>query len=321
MSHPIEFIHYSTIALAVGATALGVGIGQGLTGATALEAINQQPESNTDISRAAMLGMAFLETAAVIGLFIAVILILSSKPKPITLYSDLASIGIIMSICITGFVLGIACAQPAREALLAIARQPFENKKILTFMILAQALTQTAVIASLVVAIFIRNQAVLANNINDSLRLIASGLSIGLGSIGPAIGLAEFTKTACSVLGTHPKSYRKMLSFTLISQALIETPIIFAFVISISLLFVASIPQSNELLKGVAYIAAGLCAGIGTMGTGIGSGKTAAAACISIAHDIRHFDSISRMSLLAQGLIETCTIYAMIIAFILVLIQ
>jgi F0F1-type ATP synthase membrane subunit c/vacuolar-type H+-ATPase subunit K len=321
MSHPIEFIHYSTIALAVGATALGVGIGQGLTGATALQAINQQPQSNAEISRAAMLGMAFLETAAVIGLFVAVILILSSKPKPITLYSDLASIGIIMSICVTGFVLGIACAKPACAALLSIARQPFESKRILTFMILAQALIQTPVIAALVVAIFIRNQAIIANNIGDSLRLIASGLSIGLGSIGPAIGLAEFTKTACGVLGTHPKSYRKMLSFTLISQALIETPIIFAFVISISLLFVATIPQEGALIKGIAYIAAGLCAGLGTLGTGIGSGKTAAAACVSIAHDVRYFDSLSRISLLAQGLIETCTIYAMIIAFILVLIQ
>jgi len=321
MSHLIEFIHYGTIALAVGATAVGVGIGQGLTGATALDAINQQPKASGEISRAAMLGMAFLETAGVIGLFVAVVLILSSKPKPITLYSDLASIGIIMSICVTGFVLGISCAWPARTALLAIARQPFESSRILTFMIMAQALIQTPIIASLVIAIFIRNQGVVANNIADSLRLIASGLSIGLGSIGPAMGLAEFTKTACKKLGTHPQSYRKILSFTLISQALIETPIIFAFVIAISLLFVATIPQSGELIKGIAYISAGLCAGIGTFGTGVGSGKTAAAACISIAHDIKQFDSISRLSLLAQGLIETCTIYAMIIAFILLLMQ
>src|SRR5438105_13081658 len=114
MSHPVEFIHYSTIALAAGVTALGVGLGQGAAGRAALQAMNRQPSAGTEISRAAILGMALLETAAVIGLFISVILIIASKPKPSSLYADVSSIGIILSICITGLVFGIASSMPAQ---------------------------------------------------------------------------------------------------------------------------------------------------------------------------------------------------------------
>jgi F-type H+-transporting ATPase subunit c len=183
---------------------------------------------------------------------------------------------------------------------------------------MTQALTQMPIIAGLVVAIFIRNQAVVVTSIADSLRLIASGLAIGIGSIGPAIGLAIFAKQACESMGTNPSAYKKLLSFTIISQAIIETPIIFALVISITLLFVAPVGQVS-LLKGIAYLAAAFCTGFGTFGPGIASGKTAAAACKSIAFNPEQFEVLSRLSLFIQGLIETCAIYAIIISFMLIL--
>src|SRR5262249_35696670 len=108
------------------------------------------------------------------------------------------------------------------------------------------------------------------------------------------------------------------LSFTLISQAIIETPIIFALITSITLLFVAPV-ENISLLKGVTYLAAGICTALGTFGPGISSGITAAAACRSITYNPEQFEVLSRLSLFAQGLIETCTIYANIISFMLIL--
>jgi F0F1-type ATP synthase membrane subunit c/vacuolar-type H+-ATPase subunit K len=319
MSHPSEFIHYSTIALAVGVTALGVGLGQGVTSNAALKAMSRQPEARNDILRASILGVALIETAAVIGIFMSIVLLIASKPKPTPLYADISSIGIALAICTTGLVLGIASSLPAQAAFESMARQPFWSRRILSFMVMTQALTQMPIIAGLVVAIFIRNQALVTTSIADCLRLVASGLTIGIGSIGPAIGLAIFAKQACASMGINPSVYKKILSFTIISQAIVETPIIFALVVSMTLLFVAPAGEQISLLKGVAYLAAGICTALGTFGPGISSGKTAAAACKGITYHPEQFEALSRLSLFAQGLIETCAIYAIIISFMLIL--
>ena len=59
---------------------------------------------------------------------------------------------------------------------------------------------------------------------SDSLRLIASGLCIGIGSIGPAIGLSIFSRAALNGISRNIQAYSKLLSFTFISEAIIETP-------------------------------------------------------------------------------------------------
>lgn len=314
-----EFIHYGTIALTVGVNSIGVGLGQGYATKGALDAIEQQPSARHDIFRTAMLGMALIETAAITGIFIATILLISTKPKPTTFYADIASIGIALAICSTGVVLGIASALPARAACYAIARQPFFTRRIVSFMIMTQALIQTPIIAGLIIALFIRNQAINATTLSDSLRLIACGGCIGLGSIGPAIGLAIFAKQACAGLGINRNAYDALLSFTLISEVIIETPIIFSLIVALTLLF-ATPPAQENLRQGIAYLAAGLCTALGTVGPGISSGRVAAASCKQIAYNPETHAYLGRITLLSQGLIETCVIYAVIISFLLILV-
>ena len=314
-----EFIHYTTIALVVGINSISVGIGEGMASATALESISRQPNARANIVRVAVLGMALIETAAIMGLLVSFILLLGTQPELKTWYSYLSEIGIAFAVCLSGFVIGIVSAWPVQAACHAITRQPFFSQRILGFMIMTQALIQTPLIAALIVALFIKIQAIDALTISDSCRLIASGLSIGLGSIGPAIGLALFAKAAINGLGINRNAYNKLFSFTLISEAIIETPVIFSLVIAIILLFTTPKPQTNDLLAGITFLAAGLCTGIGTMGTGISSGRTAAAACKQIAHNPELHGTLSRLSIFAQGLIETCTIYAILISLMLIL--
>lgn len=312
-----ELIHYGTIAFAVGITSISVGIGEGLTGASALHAIDTQPHARGDIARTAIIGMALIETTAILGTVIAVLLTFSPRALEPNYYMNLAEMGIAFAICITGFVSGIASALPAQAACLAIARQPFFAQKITRLMLITQSLLQGPIIFSFIVALIIKYQAVDAQTLTDSLRLIASGLCIGLGSIGPSIGLAIFAQSACRGLGVNPQAYNKILSFTLISQTIIETPIIFSFVISMALLVMTSTAASSPL-QGIAFLAASLCTGLGMIGTGIASGKTAAAACKQITYNLATYSLLSRVSLFAQGLIETCAIYAVLISFLLI---
>lgn len=310
-----DIYHYCTIAFSIAITSLGVGLGEGFASQAALEAINIQPSAKNDISRAAIVGMALIETAAVMGLTMAVILLLDTKNHAKTSYASMAEMGIACAICFSGLALGLVSALPARQAVLAIARQPFFSRKIFGFMIITQSIIQTPIIFSFIVAMFIRDQAATVTTLAESIRLVASGLCIGLGSVGPAIGLAHFAQTACKGLGVNRMAYNKLLSFTFISEAIIETPIIFALIVSL-LLLSTNIPENN-MLTAYAMLGSALCIGLGTIGAGIGSGKTAAAACQQIALNPDRYSTLSRMSLLAQGLIDTSAIYALLISLIL----
>jgi len=92
--HETEFIHYTTIALVVGINSIGVGIGEGMASVTALESINRQPNARANIVRVAVLGMALIETAAIMGLLVSFILLLGTQPELKTWYSYLSEIGI-----------------------------------------------------------------------------------------------------------------------------------------------------------------------------------------------------------------------------------
>lgn len=60
-------------AIAIGAGALGPAIGIGLIGAKAMEAIGRNPEAQSKILPAMLLGMAFAEAVAIYALVIAFI--------------------------------------------------------------------------------------------------------------------------------------------------------------------------------------------------------------------------------------------------------
>ncbi|EKD49054.1 MAG: ATP synthase F0, C subunit [uncultured bacterium] len=312
-----EYFHFGTIALTAAINAIGVGIGQGITSKNAIESMNQQPAAADEIRNTAIMGMALSETASIMGTFISILLLLQTRAVANSYYSSLAEIGIAFAICCTGLVLGLVSALPARAACMAVARQPFFSREITRFMMIVLSLLQTPIIFGFIVALFIQSQAGLVTTMRDALRLVASGMCIGLGSIGPAIGLSLFAEKACQGIGKNRDAYGSVFSFTLISQAIIETPIIFSLIVSISLLFLVPELEQEDLLNGITLLAAGLCTGIGTFGPGISSGKTATAAVEQIAINPELQATLSRVTIFSQGLIESSAIYAVLISFIL----
>jgi F0F1-type ATP synthase, subunit c/Archaeal/vacuolar-type H+-ATPase, subunit K len=315
-----QYIHFGTIALTTAINAIGVGIGQGISSSAALEAINRQPTARNDITKTVILGMALIETAAVMGMFISVLL-WSNSNHTANVYASLSELGIAFAICISGFTLGIVSSLPVKAACFAVARQPFFSSEITRFMMISLSLLQTPVIFGLVIALFIHNQAPEIETLRDSMRLIGSGLCIGLGSVGPAIGLAYFAQSAVQGLGVNRQAYPKLFSFMLISQAIIETPIIFSLIISVTLLFVIPSLKQENIVDGITLLAAALCTGLGTIGPGISSGATAMTAAKHIAQNPEMHGPLSRVSMFAQGLIETSAIYAVLISFSLLLLR
>lgn len=315
MIDSVEFFHFTAMALTITLPALSVGIGEGIASIAAIKAIDIQPAIKSEILRVAVIGMALIETAAIMGMSMAIILLLTPASS-LNYYAGLAELGIPAALGLPGFFIGLFSALPTYAACHAAARQPFFIPRILRFMLVTQSLLQTPVIFGFIVAMFIKNQVAAITTLPEALQYIASGLSIGLGSIGPAIGMALFAKKACEGIGINRAAYTKLFNFTIISQAIIETPIIFSLVISLMLMF--SKTDVHSLLAGIMYMSAALCIGIGTIGAGIGSGRIAAAACEQIVQKPELHGFLSRISMFGQGLIDTCAIYALLIAIMLI---
>lgn len=60
--------------LAIGFAALGIGIGQGLLGAKAMESMGKQPEAAGSVRTSMIVGMAIMETIGVLSFVVAIIL-------------------------------------------------------------------------------------------------------------------------------------------------------------------------------------------------------------------------------------------------------
>lgn len=310
----IEFSQYVSIALIIGTNSVAVGIGEGIACQAALDAINIQPAARTDISKTMILGTALMETSALLGLAMGVLLIIGTLGQTHTLGTALASWAIACALCLPGFFVGIFSGLPVKQACLAIARQPFFAPKILRFMLINQSITQTPAIFGFIIAILIKNQLPLATaDLAQGLRLLGAGLSVGLGNIGPIIGLALFAQNACAALGINRTIYSKMLTFAFISQAIIETPGLFSLVISF--LLVLAQADAGNVPAGLILLASGLCAGMGMIAIGISSGKTAGVTTEQMAFHSQHIAPLTRTSMFAQGIIDTAAIYVFLIAF------
>lgn len=311
-----QFVHYISIALIAALTGIGAGLGQGITSQSAATALDRQPAAKADINRATLLSLALVETAALLGLLMSLILFFGPSTT-LTTQSIFADLGIVAALAIPGFAVGIVCALPAQAGLLSIARQPFLGKKILNALLLTLSLLQTPLVFGFIIAWLIQAQIATITTLGQGLTLLASGICIGLGSIGPLLGGGLFTHSVCTAIGINKTVYNKILPFTIISQAIIETPIIFAAVIAFWLLSLATQPLSTAV--GIKYLAAGCTMALGTFAPGLSSGRTAQAACHSIAINQALYNALSRTSIFAQALIDTCVIYAFIIALLLIL--
>lgn len=58
-------------------TGVGAGVGMGIATGKAVEAISRQPEAANKIRTVLLLGLAFAETTAIYGLFIAILIVIN----------------------------------------------------------------------------------------------------------------------------------------------------------------------------------------------------------------------------------------------------
>jgi F0F1-type ATP synthase membrane subunit c/vacuolar-type H+-ATPase subunit K len=304
--------HYVIVCAAIIVPTFAVAFGQGAICRLALSVLDQQPESRGPLNRLVVIALAISETSAILSLLISVFLLWGNTPP--NLATLLGELGIIGALGIPAAVIGFAASLPIRAALDALQRQPLNAPNISNLLLLAVSIGQTPVIFGFFLAWIILGRVPTVDCMTTGIQLLSCGIAFGLGTIGPSIGIALFGKQACTSIGQNREAYASIFSFTVISQALIETPILFSFVVAL-LILLRPLPTTHAL-SAVIYLATAFSVSIPTFGAGISSGRIARTACREIAQNPPIYQMLSRLSIFGQTLTDTNAIYGLIVALL-----
>jgi F-type H+-transporting ATPase subunit c len=302
-------LHYVSAGLAIVLGAVGAGIGLGIAASGVEGSMIRQPTGNTQSFRAMIIGLALIESGAIVALVTA-FLILFANYQEITWTVAYVELAIGLAVGIAAAAISISSSFVVRAASESIARQPFFAQRIIVFMLIAQSIIEAPVIFSLIVALLIKTQLVASIDINTGIKLFSASLVIALGCIGPSIGQSLLAHAACTSIGLNKNAYNRLFPFALINQAIIETPMVFCVLLALTIIY-----GNADAIR--ALIAA-CTLGIAAAGSAVGMGYVASRGAYQIANDPTVYTKIFRPTILAAALIEACVIYGFIVSLLLV---
>ncbi len=143
-----------------------------------------------------------------------------------------------------------------------------------------------------------------------------AGLSVGFGAIGAAIGEGYTAAQANLAISRNPEMSSNVFKSMLVGQAIAESASVFALVVAMILLFSNIVAVSFTSVA--ATFAAGLTMGLGAIGSGIGSGFPAGAACIGMVRQPEVSAKLTTSMLIGSAVCQTPSIFAMVVSFILI---
>lgn len=141
------------------------------------------------------------------------------------------------------------------------------------------------------------------------------GIAIGLGAIGAAIGEGYTAAAANKAVSRNPALAGDVFKSMLVGQAIAESASIFALVIALILLFTNF--SAVSFITVWAVFSAGICTGLGAIGSGVGAGFPAGAACEGMVRQPGMSNRLTTNMLIGSAVCQTPSIFALVISFIL----
>ncbi|MFH2066383.1 MAG: ATP synthase F0 subunit C [Pseudomonadota bacterium] len=225
--------------ISMGLGAIGSGIGSGITAGSACKGLARQPGFKDSIQMNMLVGSSVAQTPAIFSLVTSLILIFSdfsSHPVSPTWAAILgagfaAGFGAVGSGLGDGLVAGAACE--------GTARQPLAAKTTLSTMFLGMAVTETTAIYGLLVSfILIFREVPATEALAPAMALLAAGLCMGIGAIGPGIGEGFTARSAVTWIARNENHTADITRVMLVGQAVSESTGIYSLVIALVLIFV-----------------------------------------------------------------------------------
>jgi F-type H+-transporting ATPase subunit c len=230
---------YIGAGLCMGFGAIGPGVGGGFPAAEACAGIARQPSMTKRLNTIMLVGSSIAQTTAIYALVTSLILLnldFSGHPLSPTWAAVLGA----------GLACGIAAAGPGfGEGLVAgacckvVARQPSAATPSTSSMLLGMAVTETTGIYGLLISFILMFKTFPATNtFAPAMALLAAGLCMGVGAIGPGIGEGLTASSAVDQVGKNQNNSAELVRTMLVGQAVSESTGIYSLVIALVLIFV-----------------------------------------------------------------------------------
>lgn len=205
----------------------------------------------------------------------------------------------------------------ASKAAEAISRNPDYSGTIIKNMLVGQAISESASIFSLVIAILLLFVDVPSASLLKAASLVGAGVCMGFGAIGSGIGAGMPAGESCLGISRQPAVAARLTTNMLIGTAVCQTPAIFAMVVALLLMF--KTPAGAPLHPTwAALVGAGLSTGLAAIGSGYGGGMAARASCEGVARQPETATSVTTTMLVGQAVSQTPSVFGLLVSFILI---
>lgn len=309
-------LHSLSAALAILFPSLGVAFGLEIAASGMLEATLRQPSAVKQISKIFVLGAAMIE-GTFIAAFIVTLAMVFPSYSHLTLEISIAELGMALAIGLCACFVALASGFTIRGTCKAVARQPFFVNKIQMLAMIILTLTETPVFFALIIALFMRNNLTALLTLPQSIKMLGVGFLMGLVAVGPCIGQILFAEQSCFAVGVNRKAYNKLFTFSVLTEALIETPILLAFVLAIFILIKDF--ALSSLLSCAVFLSSSLVASIGALGAGFGLGYIGGHSAQKIASNPEQYPAILQTSILSSIFVETTNIFCFFVAVLILI--
>jgi ATP synthase F0 subunit c len=138
-----------------------------------------------------------------------------------------------------------------------------------------------------------------------------------LAAIGSGYGGGMAAGASCEGVARQPEAVGNLTTIMLVGQAVAQTPAIFGLLVSFILIFKVW-PETAQIQTAMALLSAGLCAGFGGIGPGLGNGMAAEGAVRWVARNLSSAADLMRIMLVGQAVSQSTAIYALVVSLVLI---
>ncbi len=212
---------------------------------------------------------------------------------------------------------GIAQGIAGFASINSLMRQQLGGEEAWKAMIVGLALIESGVIIALVTTLstlFVRNREALT--LEMGFVEVGISLAVGVAALMVCSASSVVVKACTNSISRQPFFASKIFAFMLLTQSIIEAPVIFAFILGIVIKTNSS--DLVSVVQGLKFLVAGSLFALGCIGPSIGQAVFANAACSSIGINKHAYGKIFPFALICEAVIETPIIFCLLLSLIMV---
>jgi len=225
--------------LCMGFGAIGSGVGSGFPSGEVCLGIARQPAVSGRLTTNMLIGSAICQTPAIFAMVVALLLMFTEFGTLPVSPTWAAFLGAGLSTGLAAIGSGLGGGLAAGASVEGISRNPDTFGPVTTTMLVGQAVSQTPAIFGLLISfVLLFKTFPEATTVSESMALLAAGICMGFGGVGPGLGNGITAQGAIYWIARNVEAAGELTRTMLVGQAVSQSTAIYAMVISLVLVFV-----------------------------------------------------------------------------------